>query len=59
MLARRHSVLVVQELRLWCKFQVPCLPEMAQDLVAGGVLLPDAAGHDRPRQRGAVHAHAR
>ncbi|OEL21479.1 hypothetical protein BAE44_0017502 [Dichanthelium oligosanthes] len=31
-LARRHAVLVVRERRLWRKFRVPCLPEMAQDL---------------------------
>ncbi|XP_066396737.1 glycosyltransferase BC10-like [Miscanthus floridulus] len=30
-LARRHAVLVVWERRLWRKFRVPCLPEMAQD----------------------------
>ena len=30
-LARRHAVLVVRERRLWRKFRVPCLPEMAQD----------------------------
>jgi len=30
-LARRHAVLVVRERRLWRKFRVPCLPDMAQD----------------------------
>ncbi|KAJ1287800.1 hypothetical protein BS78_02G038500 [Paspalum vaginatum] len=28
-LARRHAVLVVRERRLWRKFRLPCLPEMA------------------------------
>ncbi|KAG0541689.1 hypothetical protein BDA96_02G038700 [Sorghum bicolor] len=30
-LARRHAVLVVRERRLWRKFRVPCVADMAQD----------------------------
>ncbi|PUZ66269.1 hypothetical protein GQ55_3G294300 [Panicum hallii var. hallii] len=30
-LACRHAVFIVRERRLWRKFRVPCLPEMAQD----------------------------
>lgn len=30
-LARRHAVLVVRERRLWRKFRLPCLPEMADN----------------------------
>ncbi|KAF8714119.1 hypothetical protein HU200_028125 [Digitaria exilis] len=31
-LARRHALLVVRERRLWRKFRLPCLPDMAQDM---------------------------